>query len=179
MGCSCSHKTADKEVEADLAPIAGTDDSFALPSDPPAISMLPLSQPFKERQQSSGRPVSPPQEFSCQPLSGIQHSNGQSFTPLPEVAGYQLVDEIDLRPTEKEAKTLEELLQRLEQQDPQSPCMEGELLRYKPAAQERFVKRWAVLTPSKFMYYKSQISALMGEKPLVTLALSKLISVVV
>lgn len=180
MGCSlCSHKSADKEVEVDLAPIAGAEDSFALPSEPPAISALPLSQPYKERQQSSGRPMSPAQESSSQPLSGLQHSNGQPLSPLPEPAGYQLVDEIDLRPTEKEAKTLEELLQRLEMQDPQTPCLEGELLRYKPAAQERYVKRWAVLTPSQFMYYKSQISALMGEKPLVTLALNKLVSVVV
>lgn len=149
-----------------------------MPSEPPAILDLPLSRPVKGQQQSAGRPVSPLQGST--PLS--DHSNsGTIEQPLlsPPSATYRLVDEIDLQPTEKEAKTLEELLQRLDILDPLTPCMEGELLRYKPAANDRFVKRWAVLTPSKFMYFKSQISALMGEKPLMTLPLNKLVSVVV
>ena len=54
---------------------------------------------------------------------------------------------------------------------------EGELFRYKKSSKELNIPRWCTLTAVSFQYYKSQISAICGEKALFCLPVLNIIAV--
>lgn len=54
---------------------------------------------------------------------------------------------------------------------------EGELFRYKKSSKELNIPRWCTLTTMSFQYYKSQISAICGEKALFCLPIANILAV--